>query len=259
MAFRVAGLERLGRGVGAACAFLFALLWSRIHVPPVVDRWLERHPQHPSPDLVWDPPPPAHEISLGKTQPLAFSLVLAAVLAAAFAYFMADELLMRWRVTRPFAWVLRAAVAVAALVFAKRTSPFVFQVALGMLVPAGLLFASQKRDATPAALLPSRSSGGIVLVAEALCIGWGLWLTLWDPLNVLAILPMLALAAAAGAVVGQRYARGDDEAIRRDAVVFAPLLAIPLLALPPRCGSACPVRRASSSPWQCAGRDSRSG
>lgn len=230
---RTRGLIRLARGMGSAAAAYVALAWAQVHVPPYVDEWLAKHPQHPSPDLVWDPPPPPHELELGKTQPLALLLVMGAVVALCVAYGGADALLARWRRTRPVGWLFRIAVVAFGLRTAWKQSPYLGGIALLALVPLGLVFGVYSQRGEIHARKPSPKGGVIVLAAEALCFGWSFWITWWSSgVGVAAVLPLIALAVAAGMRTGRLLTAVDGQrALERDAFIGAPLLALPLLGL----------------------------
>ncbi len=233
-ALRVSGLARLSRALGGMSAVVAALVWSRTHVPPMVERWLLKHRPTLFPES-WDPKPTQTDLDIAHTQPHAFTLILVAVMVAAGAWFAVDALLGRWRVTRLVALGLGPVAAIAAVRFAWRASPFLGQTSAMAVVLGAFLFAAEDRGGRPLARSPEPArqvSLASVLVAEALCVGWGIWLTCWSVFGITTIVLLFALAVVAAFRAARLLALPEGvQALEREAIVGAPLLALPMIGL----------------------------
>jgi hypothetical protein len=241
---RVRGLARVGRPLGTVGAVVLALIWAQAKVPAMTDRYIAEHTPHLPADFAWEPLPSQGEVSMGTSQPHAFTLVCIAVVVATGVYAAVDALLSRWRATRTLAWGLRVATAITAVVVAWRASHFAGQAALAVLIPGAIVCAAYAGGGGPAPPPRSRAPLVVGLVAEAVALGWGVWLTSFELLGSLTFAVTLALAAAACVRAGALLtAREDAErTLERDLAIGAPLLFTPLIGL----------HRAPSAGWLVA-------
>ena len=228
------GIARIGRSAGIIGSLVLVLLWARVALPPWSERFVTKHGlSRLSKEIVW-PGIPESEIRIGQTQFVVFAALLAVVFAAVLAYSVADHLLERYvRFARGAAvWIVRAAVALDAYRLARRASPFLGTLTLASFFAIGVLLAPYAGRGRPRPARPSNLALPMAIAAESLSLGWGLWLTLWAKLGLTVAFALIAIALVGGARIGWQYARDDrDERLRRDALVGAPLLLLPLVGI----------------------------
>jgi hypothetical protein len=227
------GISRTLRGAGGVGALTLALLWARTHIPPMVDAWLAAHPPHTSPDLAWMPPPSATELAYGQTNPRTFTMTIEVVLVAALAWFGIETLVSRFlKAPRWVPAALGGLVAAAGVLSAFQASKLAGAIALGIALPAALLYARYEPGGDPSPSRPSHALEASVLVLEAIALAWGIWLTCWTEVGILSLLVLVALAVAAAFRAARDLAGSDGaRALERDAIVGSPLLLLAFLGM----------------------------
>ena len=248
--------RQIGRALGLSAALILALLASARWVPRFVALVTPRlWNAKLASEVLWGRLEGADE-KVGVSQFVAFVATMALVVAITASYAWLRTRAERMRPLRWPARVLDVAMAVVALVVTSRASAFEAKLAAAVLVVStGTLlgYGGTAHEARPST---ESARTGFVLVAEAIALGWGLWLT--GPRSLGLAVPYACLAALAAACIRAGAARTERDA-RRSALAGAPLLLLPLvgLARDPSLAWVFGASCASLVAWVALGRKNR--